>query len=109
MTKEELHLWYDFLKDMPVTIKRQKIIGNYIVDFYCSKARLAIELDGFYHHEQEQPAKDLERDRFLNENGIEVIRYPNSRINNDFDNVCFEIEQCIYARISENDRDKASP
>ena len=50
MTKEEKHLWYDFLKNLPITVNRQKVIGNYIVDFYCAKANIAIELDGSQHY-----------------------------------------------------------
>ena len=46
MTKEERHLWYDFLKNLPIMIHRQKVIGNYIVDFYIAEAKLVIELDG---------------------------------------------------------------
>ena len=46
MTKEERHLWYDFLKKLPITIQRQKVIGQYIVDFYCASAKLVIEIDG---------------------------------------------------------------
>ena len=45
MTKEERHLWYDFLKLLPITVNRQKVVGNYIVDFYCAEAKLVIELD----------------------------------------------------------------
>ena len=51
MTKEEKHLWYDFLKTYPVRFLRQKVIDNYIVDFYCHSARLIIELDGSQHYE----------------------------------------------------------
>ena len=51
MTKEERHLWYDFLKPLPFTFHRQKVIGSYIVDFYCAKAKLVIELDGSQHYE----------------------------------------------------------
>ena len=54
MTKEEKHLWYDFLKDLPITVNRQKVIGNYIVDFYCYKAKLVVELDGSQLYEKEK-------------------------------------------------------
>lgn len=46
MTKEERHLWYDFLRSYPVRFSRQKVLGNYIVDFFSAEARLVIELDG---------------------------------------------------------------
>ncbi len=52
MTKEERHLWYDFLRQYPVRFLRQKVIDNYIVDFYCAKAKLVIELDGGQHYEE---------------------------------------------------------
>ena len=48
-TKEERHLWYDFLKSLPVMVHRQKVIGPYIVDFYIAAAKLVIELDGSQH------------------------------------------------------------
>ena len=51
MTKEERHLWYDCLKLLPVTVHRQKILGNYIVDFYIASAKMVIELDGSQHYE----------------------------------------------------------
>ena len=58
MTKEERHLWYDFLKQMPMNFKRQKVIGSDIVDFYCAAAKLAIELDGSQHYDDEGKTKD---------------------------------------------------
>ena len=51
MTKEERHLWYDFLRSLPVMVHRQKVIGSYIVDFYIAEAKLVIELDGSQHYE----------------------------------------------------------
>lgn len=54
MTKEECHLWVDFLAKAPLRFKRQEIIGNYNVDFYCVKAKLVIELDGGQHYETEK-------------------------------------------------------
>ena len=65
MTKEEKHLWYDFLKKLPQTVNRQKVVGNYILDFYCADAKIAIELDGSQHYEQDGKEKDLVRDEFL--------------------------------------------
>ncbi len=99
MTKEEAHLWYDFLKKLPLTVKRQKIIGNYIVDFYCAGARLAVEIDGAQHCESEQSKKDLERDKFLEDNGIAVLRFTNKRINENFEEVCAEIQEFIALRM----------
>ena len=73
MTKEERRLWYDFLKQLPVTVNRQKVIGRYIVDFYCASANLVIELDGSQHYESEGVTSDRERDHTLNQLGITVV------------------------------------
>ena len=70
MTKEERHLWYDFLKLQPFTVHRQKVFGHYIVDFYIASAKIVIELDGSQHYEDENRQKDQERDAFLAELGI---------------------------------------
>ena len=91
MTKEEKHLWYDFLKKLPYTVNRQKIIGNYIVDFYCAKAKIVIELDGSQHYELEAKEKDKERDRYLNSLGIKVLRYTNIELHKNFDGICKDI------------------
>lgn len=91
MTKEEKHLWYDFLKTLPVTVNRQKVIGNYIVDFYCAKAKLIIELDGSQHYEDEGKKADSERDKYLRSLGLTILRYSNLDINRNFDGVCADI------------------
>ena len=91
MTKEERKLWYEFLKDMPLTIKRQKIIGNYIVDFYCFEKRLIIEIDGSQHYTLEAKVRDAKRDLFLADNGYVVVRYGDSDINNNFEGVCQDL------------------
>ena len=91
MTKEERRLWYDFLKQLPLTVNRQKVIGRYIVDFYCASAKLVIELDGSQHYESEGTASDWERDYALNQLGITVVRYSNSDINRYFDGVCADL------------------
>ncbi len=91
MTKEERHLWYDFLKLLPVTVNRQKVIDHYIVDFYCASAKLAIELDGSQHYEDRGSAADRERDNALNQLGITVVRYSNYDINRNFNGVCEDI------------------
>ena len=88
MTKEVRHLWYDFLKDYPVKIYRQKIVGNYILDFYCEKAKLAIELDGSQHYEDAGQEYDKKRTMYLNELGIEVFRVSNLDVNRNFRGVC---------------------
>ena len=91
MTKEERRLWYNFLKRLPVTVNRQKVIGRYIVDFYCASAKLVIELDGSQHYEAENAASDRERDQALSKLGITVVRYSNDDINGNFDGVCADL------------------
>ncbi|MBE7022275.1 MAG: DUF559 domain-containing protein [Ruminococcaceae bacterium] len=77
MTKEERHLWYDFLKTLPVTVNREKVIGNYIVDFYIAASNIVIEIDGSQHYEDKGIENDTKRDAFLNDLGIKVLRYSN--------------------------------
>ena len=91
MTKEEKHLWYDFLKDAPCTVKRQQIIGPYIADFYVASKRLVIELDGMQHGEEEQLEADLARDRWFASEGFSVLRYTNTQIRENFQVVCEDI------------------
>ena len=91
MTKEERHLWYDFLKSLPQTINRQKVIGNYIVDFYCAAAKIVIEIDGSQHYTDEGIQKDIKRDLYLNGLGITVLRYSNLDVNRNFNGVCMDI------------------
>ena len=88
MTKEEKHLWYDYLRDYPIRFSRQKIIGKYIVDFYCPKANLVIELDGSQHYNEKGLYEDGERTKFLETYGIKVVRIKNERINKNFNSVC---------------------
>ena len=91
MTKEERHLWYDFLKQLPVTVHRQKTIGNYIVDFYIASHQIVIELDGSQHYETEHHKKDAKRDGYLTGIGCTVLRYSNADINLRFRDVCEDI------------------
>ena len=91
MTKEERHLWYDFLKNLPITINRQKVIGNYIVDFYCSEFKTIIELDGSQHYEDKGQQNDKLRDEYFKSLGIKVLRYSNYDVNKNFYGVCTNI------------------
>ena len=91
MTKEEKHLWYDFLKKLPYTVNRQKNIGNFIVDFYIASKNIAIEIDGLQHEMSENNEKDQERDFELSKLGIKVLRYTNKSINKNFNDVCDDI------------------
>jgi len=95
MTKEEKHLWYDFLKLLPLTVNRQKVIENYIVDFYIAEAQIVIELDGSQHYEEEGIQKDIIRDERLKSLGFKVLRYTNLDINWRFKEVCADIENHI--------------
>ena len=91
MTKEERHLWYDFLKLLPVMVHRQKVIGSYIVDFYIAEAKLVIELDGSQHYENQGLAADTVRNHYLKSIGLTVLRYSNLDVNRNFSGVCQDI------------------
>ncbi len=95
MTKEERHLWYDCLKELPITINRQKVIGNYIVDFYCADAKIVIELDGSQHFEDKGIEYDAKRDEYLKSLGFTVLRYSNHDVNTNFYGVCTDIRRKI--------------
>ena len=95
MTKEERHLWYDFLRTYPIRFSRQKVLGRYIVDFYSAKAKLVIELDGSQHYETDRVEKDAERTAFLNGYGLQVIRIPNHEVNENFGGVCAYIDAVV--------------
>ena len=91
MTPEERHLWYDFLKRLPITVKRQHNIQNYIVDFYIAEKKLVIELDGEQHLMPGNAEKDEKRDADLKKWGITVLRFHNSSVRKDFSQVQFKI------------------
>ena len=91
MTKEERHLWYDFLKQLPVTVHRQKVLGDYIVDFYIASAKIVIELDGSQHYKRLHQERDAQRDTYLRNIGHQVLRYSNADINCRFREVCDDI------------------
>ena len=95
MTKEEKHLWYDFLQNHTVKFNRQKVLGRYIADFYSASAKLVIELDGSQHYTHEAKEYDEERTRFLSEYGIKVLRINNIEIKRNFDGVCRYIDKII--------------
>ena len=88
MTAEERHLWYDFLRGLPVQVRRQKQFGNYIVDFYCARAKLVIELDGSQHFEGKGQQRDRERDAYLESLGLRVVRIDNGELKRNFRGVC---------------------
>jgi very-short-patch-repair endonuclease len=95
MTPEEKHLWYDFLKLLPMTVKRQYVVGNYILDFFIPEVNLAIELDGSQHYEEKNREEDKVRDETLLSVGIKVVRYPNTEINKNFRGVLVDLMKKI--------------
>ena len=98
-TKQENHLWYDFLKKHHLQFYRQRIIGNYIVDFYCPKAKLVIELDGAQHYEKEALEYDALRTRYLHSLELRVLRFLNEDIDGCFESVCQHIETTILSQL----------
>ena len=101
MTKEEKHLWYDFLRTYPVRFSRQKVLGTYIADFYCAEAKLVIELDGSGHYTEEGTHRDEERTAFLEGYGLTVIRIPNTEIHRNFRGVCEYIDDLVKQSLSQ--------
>ena len=99
MTREERHLWYDFLRNYPVRFLRQKVIDNYIVDFYCPAAQLVVELDGSQHFEPSGQLKDRIRSEKLEQRDLIVLRIPNIDITRDFTAVCEYIDACVQQRM----------
>jgi len=98
-TKQENHLWYNFLRSHSLQFYRQRIIGNYIVDFYCPSANLVIELDGSQHYEGKTEKHDASRTEYLNSIGLYVLRFSNKDINDYFEAVCQKIEEIILSRL----------
>ena len=99
MTREERKLWYDYLNVYPYRFRRQVTCGYYILDFYCAAAKLAVELDGSQHYEPEGMQKDIQRTRFLEENGIAVLRFSNTDVLKNLSGVCRQIDLTVQQRI----------
>ena len=99
MTPEEKHLWYDFLKEFPITVKRQQVIESYIVDFYIAKPKIVIELDGSQHSLPKNKKDDEIRDKKLSEYGITVLRFTNEEIKNCFESVCDRIVDMVQLKL----------
>ena len=95
MTPQEKRLWYGFLRDYPIRILRQKVIDRFVVDFYCSKARLVIEIDGSQHYTDDGLEYDQIRTNLLDSLGLHVMRFTNPEINDSFDKVCTAIQDYI--------------
>lgn len=99
MTKEERHLWYDFLRNYPVKFNRQKILGKYIVDFYSASAKLVIEIDGSQHYLEDEQLYDKQRTEYLEKYNLKVVRIPNGEINNNFEGICRYIDSIVKSRL----------
>lgn len=103
MTPHERKLWYLFLRKYPVKIYKQRIIGRYIVDFYCASAKLVIEVDGSQHYEPQGMANDAERSALFSDLGLEVLRFSNRDIDRSFHRVCEQIDMTIQTRLQNHD------
>ena len=101
MTKEERRLWYEYLRKYPHRFRRQVTCGNYILDFYCAKAKVAIELDGSQHYEPKEQAYDRDRTAYLNSLGICVLRFSNLDVLENLPGVCQEIDMTIQEQTGE--------
>lgn len=99
MTKQEKHLWYDYLAKYPIRWYKQRIIDNFIVDFYCSRAKLIVELDGSQHYTEQGEAYDKERSEIIESYGIKVIRFSNGDVDTNFEGICAEIDRVVKERM----------
>ena len=95
MTPQEKKLWYKFLSKYPIRFQRQKVIDNYIADFYCAKARLVVELDGGGHYTPEQIEKDKVRTKELEGMNLTILRICNLDIDRNFRSVCEYIDLTV--------------
>ena len=102
MTKEERKLWYQFLRLYSVRFYRQKVLGRYIADFYCAKAKIVIELDGSQHYEEQGQKKDAFRTQYLEGYDLEVIRIANNQLTENFEGVCTYIDWVVKQRIGDD-------
>ena len=102
MTTYERKLWYLFLKDYPIRFKRQTLIGEYVADFYCAKARLVIELDGKWHSSSKQYEKDCKRTDDLKKMGYTVFRVANSEVTKNFKKVCKDIDNIVKGTLPQS-------
>ena len=97
MTKEERRLWYDYLSKYPLRFRRQVACGHFIMDFYCAQAKLAVELDGSQHFMPDGMRQDAQRTEYLNEMGIEVLRFSNTDVLQNLHGVC----ECVDNKVKE--------
>lgn len=101
-TKQENHLWYDFLNTYEIKFRRQRPIGSFIADFYCEKAKIVIEIDGSQHYTEESIKNDNKRSAFFENYGIKVLRFANNEVNENFEGVCTVIDKEVKERLLDN-------
>ena len=102
LTKEEGKLWYLFLRRYQPRFHRQYVIGNYIVDFYCHRAKLVVELDGSQHCTPEEVIYDQKRTEYLQSQGLLVLRISNLDVLREFDGVCTTIDRAVKEGTTES-------
>jgi very-short-patch-repair endonuclease len=107
-TPEENTLWYQYLRTYPLRFNRQRIIGNYIADFYCDQAKLVIELDGSQHFEESAESYDENRTAYFQSLGIQVLRFTNRDIQDQLDGVCRQIDETMAQRTNHTLTEKES-
>ena len=100
MPPAERLLWLSFLRDYPLSFVAQKVIGNYIVDFYCKKVRLSIELDGDTHYTPHQKRYDATRSTFLEMLEIKELRFTNTEVYENLEGVCEAIHNEAQSRLN---------
>ena len=100
MTDQEKHQWYDYLSKYTIRWYKQRIIDNFIVDFYCSKAKLVVELDGCQHYEKDAMEYDEFRTKTINLYNIDVLRFSNYDVDNNFEGVCAVIDKAVKERMN---------
>ena len=105
-TQEENLLWYQFLRRYPLQFRRQYIIGSYIADFYCHRAKLVIELDGSQHYDASEMEKDAQRTQYLESLGLKALRFTNLDVRRHFQDVCEAIHLTVQERTAAHSPDR---
>ena len=99
MTSQENRLWHCFLKNYPIRFQRQKVIKCFVADFFCHKAGLIIEIDGSQHYTEDGMVRDSERTAILSEFNLEVVRFSNCDVDDNFEGVCFTIDDIVSKKL----------
>ena len=97
MTETEIRLWSKIRRRQlkGCQFYRQRIIGNYIVDFYCPRARLVIEVDGGQHYGGREAGADAARDAYMAEHGLRVLRFSDREVFDNTDGVLEKIHEAL--------------